>query len=145
MSTSTDPVDPTGAAGPTPFARARVEPDPTNASPFYAQGVAVTGATRWLHVSGQVGVDAHGVPGDGITAQTQLATAGVRAVLEAGGMGVADVVQYRVYLTDPAHVGPFAEAAAAALPADPPATTLLVVAALAAPGLLVEIEAVAAA
>ena len=49
-----------------------------------------------------------------------------------------------IYPTDESLLPDFVEAAADALPSPPPATTLLIVKALAAPALLIEIEAIAA-
>ncbi len=114
-------------------------------SPFYSQGVEVAPGGRTVYVSGQVGVGLDGVPEEGIGAQTRLAIAHVHAVLELAGLGPESVVSQRVYLTSGESVPGFVEAAAPFLGADPPATTLLVVAGLADPALLVEIEAVAVA
>jgi len=112
-------------------------------SPFYAQGVAVE-AGRTVYVSGQVGLGPDGVPEEGIGAQTRKAVANVHAVLAEAGLGPESVVFQRVYLSGAEYVPGFIEAAAAFVGSDPPATTMLVVAGLADPALLVEIEAVAA-
>ncbi len=122
-----------------------LNPKAVAASPFYSQGIEVTGSSRTVYVSGQVGVAADGSVGDGIAAQSLQAVANLNAVVAEAGMEPSDIVKLTIYLTDPANVGPFAEAAGPALPADPPATTMLIVQALASPELLVEIEAVAAA
>jgi 2-iminobutanoate/2-iminopropanoate deaminase len=114
-------------------------------SPFYAQGVAVDGNTRTVYVSGQVGVGPDGTPEEGISAQTRRAVQNVHAVLAEAGLGPESVVAQRVYLTTAESVPGFVEAAAAFVGSEPPATTLLVVAGLADPALLVEIEAVAVA
>lgn len=121
------------------------DPEGAPPSPFYSQAAAVTGADRLVFVSGQVGVGADGVPGDGIAAQAQLAIANLGAALAAAGLTTEHVVKSTTYLTDVAHLEPFMAAAAGGLPTHRPAITLLVVAGLASPDLLVEIEAVAAA
>ena len=65
----------------------------------YSQGIRV-GNT--LYVSGQIGVDPgtrEFVPG-GIAEQTHQVIKNIRAVLEAGGFSVEDVVQSQVFLSD---------------------------------------------
>lgn len=124
--------------------RKPLDPTAVPRPPFYSQGVEVTETRRLVFVSGQVGTDADGTPLDGIEAQARQATANVDAVLAEAGMTSADIVKVTIYLTDPEHLGPFMAAAGDTLPDVPPATTLLFVAGLADPRLLVEIEAVAA-
>lgn len=119
--------------------------DPAGAppNPFYSQAVSVPGAQGLVFVSGQVGVAPDGRLGDGIAEQTELAIANLGAALGAAGLGLEHVVKLTMYLTDPAHYEPFLAAGAGLLPSHRPAATLLVTA-LPAPGMLVEIEAVAA-
>jgi enamine deaminase RidA (YjgF/YER057c/UK114 family) len=120
-----------------------LNPATVPASPYYAQGIEVTGATRTVFVSGQVGVDAQGATVEGIAGQAQQAVANLNAVLAEAGLEPDSIVKLTIYLTDPENVGPFIMAAGPTLPPDPPATTMLLVAGLAAPDLLVEVEAVA--
>jgi enamine deaminase RidA (YjgF/YER057c/UK114 family) len=120
-----------------------VNPPSVPAPPFLSQGMEATG-TRTLYVSGQVGVGAQG-PGKDIAEQALLAIANLNAVLAEGGMTAGNIAKVTIYLTDPASMQGFMEAAGGALPAPPPATTLLIVAGLASPELLIEIEAVAVA
>lgn len=120
-----------------------LNPATVPASPYYAQGIEVTGATRTVFVSGQVGIDANGTTAEGIAGQAQQAVANLNAVLAEAGLEPDSIVKLTIYLTDPENVGPFIAAAGPTLPADPPATTMLLVAGLAAPDLLVEVEAVA--
>ena len=112
-------------------------------SPAYSQGAEVRGAGRMLYVSGQVGVDAEGNVGQGIGEQAKIAVANVNAMLAQAGMANTDIAKVTIYLTDEAHLGEFMAAAGGTLPSPPPATTLLIVKALAAPNLFVEIEAIA--
>jgi 2-iminobutanoate/2-iminopropanoate deaminase len=109
---------------------------------FYSQGMEASGASRTLYISGQVGVGPNG-PGKDIGEQATLAVANLNAVLAEAGMTNANIAKATIYLTDPAYVQGFIEAAAGTLPSPPPATTLLIVNALASPELLVEIEAIA--
>ena len=110
----------------------------------YSQGAEVRGAGRMLYISGQVGVDAQGNMGEGIGEQAKIAVANLNAVLAEAGMDATNLAKVTIYLTDESLIPGFMEAAGGTLPSPPPATTLLVVKALAAPPLLVEIEAVAA-
>jgi enamine deaminase RidA (YjgF/YER057c/UK114 family) len=113
--------------------------------PFYSQGVEVSGASRLVLVSGQVGVTADGAVREGIEAQAQQAFENLNAVVAEAGLTPADIVKLTIYLTDPDNLGAFLGAAAASLTDDPPATTMLFVSQLSSPELLVEIEATAAA
>jgi enamine deaminase RidA (YjgF/YER057c/UK114 family) len=96
-------------------------------SPFYAQGIEVTGVSRTVFVSGQVGIDPEGRTAEGIAGQARQAVANLNAVLAEAGLAPDAIAKLTIYLTDPEHIGPFAEAAGPTLPADPPATPLLIV------------------
>lgn len=122
-----------------------LNPATVPASPYYAQGVEVTGASRTIFISGQVGIDSPGRTVEGIAGQATQAVANLNAVLAEAGLTPDAIAKMTIYLTDAENVGPFMAAAGPTLPSDPPATTLLIVQALAAPELLVEIEAVAVA
>jgi len=74
-----------------------------------------------------------------LQARTALATI-ERALVEAG-FGLADVVRTRMYVTDPEDAAAVATVHGEVFAAIRPAATLVVVAALIEPGLLVEIEA----
>lgn len=125
--------------------RRSLNPSSVPGSPFYSQGVEVQPGGRTVFVSGQVGIGPDGVPAEGIGAQSRQAVANVHAVLAEAGLGPGSVVSQRIYLTSGESVPGFVEAAAEFLGEDPPATTMLLVAGLADPALLVEIEAVAVA
>ena len=110
----------------------------------YSHAALVDGARRRLVISGQVGVEPDGkVPttGEGQIAQ---AYANLRAVLEAHGMGIADVVKSTAFLTDRALIPAYRAARDTVFADHAPASTLLVVAGLADPRWMVEIEAEAA-
>ncbi len=113
-------------------------------SDIYHQGVEVTSFQRLLFISGQVGVGSDGIPGKDIRRQTELAINNLNKVLAGADMDANDIVKSTIYLTDENLIGAFMEAGAGSLPTPPPATTLVIVRALASPDLLVEIEAVAA-
>ena len=121
-----------------------LHPEAVPRSPFYAQGAAIDGGQRLVAVAGQVGVDAAGVPAEGVAAQARQAIANVNSVLAEAGLGPESIVKQTIYLTDPTHVEEFVGAAAENLSADPPPATMLIVNGLAGPDLLVEIEVWAA-
>jgi enamine deaminase RidA (YjgF/YER057c/UK114 family) len=115
----------------------------------FNQGELVEGATKALFCAGQTSVDADGMPqhpGD-MAAQLALAADNLEAVLREAGMTLANLVRLNffttdvdAYLTSAGVVGARLAAAGVA-----PAGTLLGVARLAFPELLVEIEGTAVA
>ncbi|WP_024877855.1 RidA family protein [Saccharomonospora piscinae] len=99
-----------------------------------------------LQVAGQVGIDpATGTVADGgVAAQTRQVFANLRAVLDAAGATLDDVVMMRAYLTDTAHFAEFNEVYNELVAHGgevPPARTTVYVGLPA--GLLVEIDALA--
>lgn len=109
----------------------------------YSHAIEATGINRILFVSGQVGMAPDGsIPPD-IAGQARQAIANLDAVLAQAGMSNRNIAKCTIFLTDEANLGPFMEAGAGTLPSPPPATTLVIVKALAHPALLVEIEAIA--
>ncbi len=111
----------------------------------YSLGVEAPAAARWLYVSGQVGVTPDGSFADGPEAQMEAAWRNVLAILESAGMGAGDLVKVTAYLTRAEDIGFYREVRDRMLGGAEPASTLLVISALAHPDWLVEIEAVAAA
>lgn len=110
---------------------------------FYPQGLEVTGASRLVFVSGQVGTDDDGHWLDGVAAQTRQVLARVSAVLAEAGLGFGDVVKVTIYLTDPADYEPFLAVAGEVLGAPGFTVTGVVVSFLSAPEQKVEVEAIA--
>ena len=119
---------------------------PTIAPPFsrYSHAIEVPAGARWLHISGQVGVWPDGTLEQGFTAQAERAWDNLLAILAAAGMGPADVVKANVYLTRGTDLLEARRIRDAKLAGAAPASTLAVVAALANPAWLFEVEAVAA-
>ena len=115
----------------------------------FNQGELVEGAGKVLFCSGQTSVDADGGPqhpGD-MAAQISLAVDNLEAVLADAGMSLANVVRLNFYTTDVdaflANSAVLGERTGAAGVA--PAGTLLGVARLAFPELMIELEATAVA
>jgi enamine deaminase RidA (YjgF/YER057c/UK114 family) len=115
----------------------------------FNQGEIVEGATRVLFCAGQTSVDGDGTPqhpGD-MAAQIGLAADNLEAVLKGAGMGLSNVVRLNFYTTDVdaflANAAALGERTGAAGVAPP--GTLLGVARLAFPELMIEMEATAVA
>ncbi|HEX7968188.1 MAG TPA: RidA family protein [Stellaceae bacterium] len=110
----------------------------------FSHGVEVPANARWLHISGQVGVAPDGSVPAGFEAQAEQCWRNVKAVLAAAGMGVENLVKCTHFITRAENVAAYGKVRARQLGEARPASTLLVISALARPDLLVEVEAVAA-
>ncbi len=88
-------------------------------SPLYSQGVK---AGALVVVSGIVGVDPSTgkLVGDTIQAQTRQALTNCRAILQAGGADLDDVIEVGVLLTDPGDFAGLNEEYGRWFPSDPP-------------------------
>jgi enamine deaminase RidA (YjgF/YER057c/UK114 family) len=116
----------------------------------FNQGEVVTGAERVLFCAGQTAVDAAGAPPANADMGQQISTAldNLEAVLREAGMSLSNVVRLNMYTTDPdAFIAASGEAMGPRLGAAGvmPPGTLLGVARLAFPELLIELEATAVA
>jgi enamine deaminase RidA (YjgF/YER057c/UK114 family) len=120
---------------------------PTLAPPFsnYAHAVAAGPGLRWLHVSGQVGVGPDGTLAAGVEAQMERTWRNVLGLLAAADMTAKDLVKVTAYIVRGEDTAVYRRVRDRMLEGATPASTLVVVAALAHPDWLVEIEAVAAA
>ena len=110
----------------------------------YAQGIEVGPGNRIVHVSGQVGATLTGEIPEDPARQHQLAWDNALAVLAAAGMDHACVVDAHVYITDRTHIALYRETRDRMMKGHRPAATLLIVAGLADPRLVVEVDLVAA-
>ena len=116
--------------------------------PGYSHVVEIKGDARIVFFAGQLGVDTSGkfvgVPGD-FKAQTVQAFENLEAALEAVGANFGHLVKINNYLVDiERNMLAFREVRDRYLVSPPPASTTIGVPALARPGGLFEIEAVAA-
>jgi enamine deaminase RidA (YjgF/YER057c/UK114 family) len=110
----------------------------------YRQVAEVPGSSKLVLLSGQVGMRPDGsVPAD-FDGQAEQAYANVIAGLTAVGMDASDLVRINSFVTSADHVGKMRAIREKYLGAHECASTLVVVAALASPQWLVEIEAIAA-
>jgi enamine deaminase RidA (YjgF/YER057c/UK114 family) len=113
-------------------------------NPKYSLGAEIPVGARVLFVSGQVGVDSRGKIQNGIEKQVGQVFKNIGQVLRAGGMGFKDVVKVNVFLTDSRFIPTYRSVRDQFLGEPYPASTLLIVAGLADPAMLVEVEVVAA-
>ena len=111
----------------------------------YHHAVEVDGASRLLFLSGQLGIRPDGTMPEDVAAQAELAFANIDACLAAAGFARGQVVRLTVFLTEADYRLDYMRVRDAWVADPPPASTLLVVKALALPAFKVEIEAVAAA
>jgi 2-iminobutanoate/2-iminopropanoate deaminase len=119
---------------------------PTVYSPMrYAQGIKTTGGTI-VWISGQVSQDQTGklVHRGDFAAQARQALANLRAMVEAAGGTLNDIIKVNTYLTDLRYREELARVRTEFFPEGKlPASTLVGVTGLADPDMLVEIEAIA--
>ena len=111
----------------------------------YSQAVEATAGLRWLHTSGQIGMRPDGSIPATHAEQHEQTWANVLGVLESAGMGVEHIVRVNGYVTSLEQVPLYRTGRDAALGASRPASTLVIVAGLVDPALVVEIEVTAAA
>lgn len=108
----------------------------------YRHIVAVPASAEWIVIAGQVGVDPAGaLPPDAQT-QAENCFKNILACLAAEGLGREHIVKLQSFVTDSRFIADWRAARSATLGDDClPASTLLVVEGLAAPQMLVEVEA----
>ena len=111
----------------------------------YTHGVEGSAAARWLYISGQVGLLPDGTTADTPEGQMEAAFTNLRAILEEASMTPDDIVRFNIFLTSRDHMVAMRDARAKVLGDIDPAATAVVVAGLARPEWIIEVEAVAAA
>lgn len=109
----------------------------------YSHGVMAPDGGSWLHISGQVGILPDGSTPAGFAEQTSAAWSNLVAILADAGMDVGCLVKITTFVTDADNLPEMARIRAAFLGDVRPASTLLVVKALARPEWAIEVEAVA--
>jgi len=124
-----------------------LNPSALATSPVFSHAVRIPAGYDTLHIGGQNGVDRTGaLVGPSVAEQTKQALANVGECLDAADAGPDDVVKWTILITAGADLregfGAFQQTWG--MRAAPPVITVAVVSALAVPGALVELEAVAA-
>lgn len=112
---------------------------------IYSHAVEVPAGARLLFISGQIGIAPDGTLAPDFDGQLARAMDNVEALVAVAAMSTDDIVRVNYYLTRAADLPALGAARRRrwAKPA-PEAVTVIVVAALARPDLLVEVEAIAA-
>jgi 2-iminobutanoate/2-iminopropanoate deaminase len=116
---------------------------PMPASP-YSQAVEVTGATRTLYISGQVGSEPDGTTPENVASQARLVWSNLEAQLRAANMTLDNLVKVTTILPSAADIPASRAARVAALGDRRPASTLII-GGLANPAWKIEIEGIAVA
>ena len=111
----------------------------------FSHGALVPGGARRLIISGQVGIDPDGTLAEGLEAQMERCWLNLFAVLESAGMTKRDLVKTTVFVTQSNATALYREIRDRVLEGHAPTATYVIVAGLASPDLLVEIEGEAAA
>jgi enamine deaminase RidA (YjgF/YER057c/UK114 family) len=107
----------------------------------YSQAALVEGSGRRLVISGQIGVTPSGEILADPVAQIRQALDNLAAILDAHGMTARNIVKVVVLLTDRALIKDWRATREAAFGDHAPASTLMIVAGLADPRFVVEVEA----
>lgn len=110
----------------------------------YSLAIHTEGASRWLHTSGIVPTRPDGTVPDDIADQAATVWASIHALLREVGMDVTDVVSVTTYVVTGHDLGVVMKARDTAMAGHKPASTLVVVPALAQPAWKMEIAVVAA-
>ena len=110
----------------------------------YSQAMEIDPNKRWLFTAGQVGVAPDGNTLDSIEGQVAQTWANIIALLNEGGMGIDDIVKITGYIVGKENFSAYAAGRKKALGEARPASTAIIVPALAMPQWLVEIEVIAA-
>ena len=110
----------------------------------YSQAIEIDPNKRWLFTAGQVGAARDGSTPDSMEDQVAQTWANILALLNEGGMGIDDIVKITGYIVGKENFPAYAAGRKKVLGDARPASTAIIVPALAMPEWLVEIEAIAA-
>jgi enamine deaminase RidA (YjgF/YER057c/UK114 family) len=106
----------------------------------YSHGALMPAGGERLVIAGQIGIAPDGALEQGFEAQSRCAWSNLFAVLEAAGMARTDLVKVTVFVTLADVTAAYRAIRDEVMEGHAPPMTYLVVAGLAAPGMLVEIE-----
>ena len=114
-------------------------------NPAFSQAITVEGAAKLVFVGGQNGIDADGeLVAEDLGAQSEQALENVLAALEAAGASQQHVLKLTISMVQGEDVNAAYAAAQKIWGPHPTTISVLLVAGLALPGALVEIDAIAA-
>lgn len=121
--------------------------NPSTISPpngTYSHGVLLSPQAKTLFIAGQVAIRPDGGVPETLEEQSEVVWTNVVAILASAGMTINNLVKINSYITRAADFQKFAAIRAKYLKDHRPASTLVVVSALADPRFVVEVEGVAA-
>ncbi len=110
----------------------------------YSPGIEVSSRSRFVFVSGQLGIDRDGVIPPDAAGQARVAFDNILAILAESGMGLKDIVKLSAYVTGREHMRGYMDVRNALFAEPYPASTLMIVGGFTRPEFVVEIEAIAA-
>jgi enamine deaminase RidA (YjgF/YER057c/UK114 family) len=121
----------------------RIQPDELPEPPTFSH---VVRAGNLVFIAGQVAQDAHGnlVGAGDFASQATQVFENLKRALASVGLDLTRLVKISIYITDARYRDALREVNRRYVPSDKPVSTLLVVAALARPEYLIEIDAIAA-
>jgi 2-iminobutanoate/2-iminopropanoate deaminase len=110
----------------------------------YSPGIEVSSRSRFVFVSGQLGIDRDGVIPPDAAGQTRVVFDNIKAILGEAGMGLRDVVKLNAYVTGRQHMRGYMDVRNELFAEPYPASTLMIVGGFTREEFVVEIEAIAA-
>lgn len=110
----------------------------------YTHAVEVPPGARLLAIAGQVGVDAQGRLAASFEGQAENAFANLQKILADAGMSFADAIKTTTFMTNRADIPAMVAIRKKYMGTAQPAATLVIVAGLADPKFLIEVEMTAA-
>jgi enamine deaminase RidA (YjgF/YER057c/UK114 family) len=110
----------------------------------YSNGVEVPHGQKLVFSSGQLGIAADGSVPASAAEQSELCFDNIAAILAAAGLGLEHIVRINAYVTAREHLRPYMDVRNKRFSPPFPASTLMIVAGLARPEFVVEVEVVAA-
>lgn len=109
----------------------------------YSNGISAPGGGRWLHIAGQIGVRPDGSLAPDFAGQAEVAWSNLVAILADADMTVHHLVKVNHFLVRASDLPDYNPIRSRFLGEARPASTLLIVAALARPQWWFEVDAVA--
>ena len=110
----------------------------------YSQGIEVSSRSRFIFLSGQLGIAPDGTIPPDAAGQARVAFDNIAAILAEGGMGLGDVIKLTAFVSGREHMRGYMDVRNALFAEPYPASTLLIVGGFSREEFVVEIEAIAA-
>jgi enamine deaminase RidA (YjgF/YER057c/UK114 family) len=110
----------------------------------YSPGIEVSSRSRFVFVSGQLGIDKDGTIPPDAAGQARVVFDNIKAILGEAGMGLKDVVKLNAYVTGRQHMRGYMDVRNELFEEPYPASTLMIVGGFTREEFVVEIEAIAA-